>query len=127
MLQEALSINDGGQIVGRGYLTSSPTVTRYFLMEDPAAPAPSIAGLIAQVRALQAGGFLSRGNATALVAMLTTADRHLHGRCGRLSVLALEIFVRHVDMLIRTGRLSPTKGHPLVDQATLIIHALTRR
>jgi probable HAF family extracellular repeat protein len=127
VLQEALSINDGGQIVGRGYLTSSPTVTRYFLMEDPAPPAPSIAGLIAQVRALQAGGFLGRGNATALVAMLTTADRHLHGRCGRLSVLALEIFVRHVDMLIRTGRLSPTKGHPLVDQATVIIHTLTRR
>ena len=31
-----MSINDGGQIVGRGYLTSSPTITRYFLMQAPA-------------------------------------------------------------------------------------------
>ena len=37
VLQEALSINDSGQIVGRGYLTSSPTITRYFLMDAPAA------------------------------------------------------------------------------------------
>ncbi len=124
VLQEALSINDSGQIVGRGYRTSSPTITRYFLMDAPA-PAPSIAGLIAQVRALQTGGFLSRGNATALVAMLTTADRHLRGRSDRLSALALEIFERHVDMLIRTGRLSPTKGQPLIDQAHRIMDLLT--
>ena len=33
VLQEALSINRQGQIVGRGYLTSSLTVTRYFLLQ----------------------------------------------------------------------------------------------
>jgi probable HAF family extracellular repeat protein len=33
VLQEAHSINDRGQIVGKGYLTSSPTVTRYFLLQ----------------------------------------------------------------------------------------------
>jgi len=124
VLQEAMSINDSAQIVGRGYRTSSPTVTRYFLMQSTA-PRPAITGLIAQVRALQAQGFLSKGNATALVAMLKTADRHLRGRCSRLSVLALEIFVRHVDRLIRTGRLSPTKGQPLVDEANRIIGLLT--
>lgn len=32
VLQEAQSINDSGQIVGRGYRTSTPTVTRYFLL-----------------------------------------------------------------------------------------------
>jgi probable HAF family extracellular repeat protein len=124
VLQEALSINDRGQIVGKGYLTSSPSVTRYFLMDAAAAP-PSIAGLIAQVRALQAQGLLRKGNAIALVAMLKTAERHLRGRCSRLSVLALEIFVRHVDMLMRTGRLSRTNGQPLVDEANRIIDLLT--
>jgi probable HAF family extracellular repeat protein len=124
VLQEAFSINDSGQIVGRGYLSSSPTVTRYFLMQ--AVPAlTSIADLIAQVRALEAAGFLSHGNANGLVAELRVAESHLRGRCSRLSVLALEIFVRHVDLLIRTGRLSPTKGQPLVDGANLIIDSLT--
>ena len=123
VLQEAMSINDSGQIVGRGYLTSSPTVTRYFLMQATAGAA-SISDLIAQVRALQAAGFLSKGNATALVAHLLTADRHARGRCSRLAVIALETFVRQVDRLIRTGRLSPTKGQPLIAEANRIIDGL---
>ena len=52
------------------------------------------------------------------------ADRHAHGRCSRLAVIALEIFVRHVDMLIRTGRLSPAKGQPLIAEANRIIDGL---
>ncbi len=124
VLQEALSINDRGQIVGKGYLTSSPTLTRYFLMHA-SAPAPSISGLIAQVRALHAAGFLGRGNATALIAMLRIAERFSRHDCERGSVRALEIFVRHVDMLIRTGRLSPAKGQPLIDEANRIIDVLT--
>ncbi len=124
VLQEAYSINGRGQIVGKGYLTSSPSVTRYFLM-DAAAPAPSISGLIAQVRALHAAGFLGRGNATALIAMLHTAERFARHDCWRGAVRALEIFVRHVDVLIRTGRLSPNNGQPLIAEAHRIIDLLT--
>ncbi len=123
VLQEAVSINDGGQIVGRGYLTSSPTVQRYFLMQATAG-AVSIGDLIEQVRALHAAGFLSKGNATSLIAHLTTADRHARGRCSRLAVQALEVFVKQVDTLIRTGRLSPTKGQPLIIEANRIIDGL---
>jgi len=123
VLQEAMSINDGGQIVGRGYLTSSPNTTRYFLMQATAGAA-SIGDLIAQVRALQAAGFLSTGNATALVAHLKMADRHARGRCSRLAVIALETFVRQVDTLIRTGRLAPSKGQPLIAEANRIIDGL---
>jgi probable HAF family extracellular repeat protein len=123
VLQEAYSINDGGQVVGRGYLASSPTVTRYFLMQATAPPA-AISGLIAQVRALEAARFLSKGNATALVAELTTADRHMRARRSRLAVFALEVFIHHVDVLIRTGRLSATKGQPLIQEANRIIDAL---
>ncbi len=123
VLQEALSINDSGQIVGRGYLTSDPSTTRYFLMQATAGAA-SIGDLIAQVRALHAGGFLSKGNMKLLVAELTIADRHARGRRTRLAVIAMEIFVRHVDFLIRTGRLSPTKGQPLIAEANRIIDDL---
>lgn len=126
VLQEAFSINARGQIVGRGFLNSDPTVTRYFLL-DASAPLPSIGSLIQQVKALHRDGFLSRGNATAMIAELKLAERRLHSRCGRLSVLALEIFVRHVDVLIRTGRLSPGKGQPLIDQARLIIDSILAR
>jgi probable HAF family extracellular repeat protein len=125
VLQEAMSINDAGQIVGRGYLTSSPTVTRYFLM-DAAPPAQSITGLIAQVGALKADGFLSNGDATALVAMLRVSHLMLRLDRSGLAVHALEVFVRHVDLLIRRGRLSSTKGQPLIDEANRIIDMLTR-
>lgn len=124
VLQEALSINDGGQIVGRGYLSSSPTVTRYFLMDPSLAPEGSLSGLIAQVRALLAQGLLGRGPATALVAKLETAERHLDGRCSRLAVQSLESFVRQVDQLIRTRHLQATKGEPLIDEANRIIDEL---
>jgi probable HAF family extracellular repeat protein len=124
VLQEAFSINDDGDVVGRGYLSSAPTVTRYFLMQMQADdPVASIDDLIAQVRALHAAGFLSKGNATALIAMLKVADRFDDFDCTRRSVQALEMFVRHVDMLIRTGRLSPGKGQPLIVEANRIIDA----
>jgi probable HAF family extracellular repeat protein len=124
VLQEAFSINDHGQIVGRGYLTSSPSVTRYFLM-DASAPGSALANLIAQVRALQTGGFLSKGSATALVAMLQTSERLLRMDRSGFTVRALEVFVRHVDVMIRTGRLSATKGQPLINEANRIIDLLT--
>ena len=124
VLQEAASINDGGQIVGRGYLAASPTVTRYFLMDPSLTPGSAIDGLIAQVRALQADGLISKGNATALIAKLQAANRHLAGRCSRLSVQLLEVFVNQVDVLIRTRRLSAARGEPLIDEANRIIGAL---
>ena len=44
-----------------------------------------------------------------------------------LAVLSLEIFVKHVDLLIRAGRLAPSKGQPLIDQADRIIDAILGR
>jgi probable HAF family extracellular repeat protein len=124
VLQEAVSINDSGQIVGRGYLASSPTVTRYFLMDATQTPGSAIDGLIAQVRALQADGSINKGNATALVAKLQEANKHLLGRCSRLAVQSLEVFVNQVDVLIRTHRLSAAKGELLIDEANRIIDDL---
>ena len=39
-------------------------------------------------------------------------------------MIALEAFVHQVDTLIRTGRLSPTKGQPLIAEANRIIDGL---
>jgi probable HAF family extracellular repeat protein len=124
VLQEAHSINDGGQIVGRGYRTSAPTVTRYFLMEATS-PETALANLIAQVGALRDAQLLGKGSATALVAMLQVADRMLRADRSGLAVHGLEVFVRHVDVLIRTDRLSPTNGEPLIDEGDRIIELLT--
>jgi probable HAF family extracellular repeat protein len=127
VLQQAVSINDGGQIVASGALATDPPGTlRYYLL-DASAPAPSIDGLIAQVQALEAGHFLSHGSATSLIAQLTNAKRHLSAHCTRLAVQSLETFVNLVDTLIRTGRLSPSKGQPLIDAANRIIDNLVTR
>ena len=124
VVQEAFSINDGGQIVGRGYRLSSPTVTRYFLMEATA-PELAIANLITQVRALQAQSFLGKGDATALLAMLNAADRQLRTTGAGGAAHSLELFVQHLDIVMRTGRLSPTEGQPVIDEANRIIGVLT--
>lgn len=127
VLQEALSINAQGQIVGRGILSAaSPGVTRYFLL-DASAPGPAIDGLIAKVQALQASGFLSKGNATALIADLNAAAKFLRRGWTGGSVQLLEVFIHKVDTLIRARRLSSTKGQPLVDEANRIVTTLTRR
>src|SRR5262245_35359031 len=65
VLQDAVSINDRGQIVGRGVLTSSPDVVRYFLL-DASAPLPGVAALIARVEALDAARQLSHTQASIL-------------------------------------------------------------
>jgi uncharacterized membrane protein len=123
VLEDALSINDAGQIVGSGYRSDSPSVQRYFLL-DASAPPPSIACLIARVRALEARRLLSHGTATALVALLEGARRELRAGCERLAVMSLEIFADQVDRLIRARRLAPDVGQPLVDEAGRIVDDL---
>jgi probable HAF family extracellular repeat protein len=127
VLQEAFAVNARGQIVGRGYQAASPGETRYFLLDVVVDPLSAIRSLIEQVKALQKAGFLSKGNATAMIAELTIAECKLRTRHSRLAVLSLEVFVKHVDLLIRTGRLSPGKGQPLIDQAEAIIDGILGR
>jgi probable HAF family extracellular repeat protein len=124
VLQEAFSINDSSQIVGRGYRTSSPGVTRYFLMES-SSPEVALANLIAQVRALQADGLLSKGIATALVAKLQATDRLVGRDNSWAAVHTLEAFVRKVDVLVRTRRLSTPNGQTLIDEGDRIVNLLT--
>ena len=123
VLQDAVSINDRGQIIGRGALASSPDVVRYFLL-DASGPLPSIAALIARVEALEAARQLSHTQAALLIAYLRCAEKHVRaGRCA-LAAASLELFGRSVDLLIRTRRLSAANGQPLIDEADRIIDDL---
>jgi len=119
VLQDAVSLNDRGQIVGRGVLTSSPDVVRYFLL-DASAPLPSIAALIARVEALEAARQLSHTQAAILIAYLRCAEKHVRAGCPALAAASLELFSRSVDLLIRTRRLSAANGQPLIDEADRI-------
>jgi probable HAF family extracellular repeat protein len=119
VLQDAVSINDRGQIVGRGVLTSSPDVVRYFLL-DASAPLASIAALIARVEALDAAHQLSHTQASILIAYLRCAEKQVRAGCPGLAAASLELFSRSVDLLIRTRRLSAANGQPLIDEADRI-------
>ena len=123
VLQDAVSINDRGQIVGRGELASSPGVVRYFLL-DASAPLPSIAALIARVEALDAARQLSHTQAAILIAYLRCAELHVRAGCPGLAAVSLELFGRSVDLLIRTRRLSAANGQPLIDEADRIVDDL---
>ena len=123
VLQDAVSINDRGQIVGRGERASSPGGVRYFLL-DASAPLPSIAALIARVEALDAARQLSHTQAAILIAYLRCAELHVRAGCPGLAAVSLELFGRSVDLLIRTRRLSAANGQPLIDDADRIIDDL---
>jgi probable HAF family extracellular repeat protein len=126
VLQEAFSINDAGQIVGKGYLTSSPTVTRYFfLLTDTVDPEQATADLIEAVQGLRASGALRSGNANALIVKLEAAMTHLDAGNVGLAVEKLEDFINQVEAFIRTRKLDPEAGEPLIDEARAIIDTLT--
>jgi hypothetical protein len=73
------------------------------------------------VNAAEAAGTLGHGDATALLAKLDAASRHISaGRCGPAQAL-LDAFIIQVDALERTGRLPASEAADLRDAAMAAI------
>jgi probable HAF family extracellular repeat protein len=123
VLQEGLSINDHGQIVGRGYRTSSPTVTSYFLA-TPLSPAQATEALIERVNALVALGALGKGPGHALVAKLQAAARQVSLGNFRAASQQLSAFINHVNAQIGSGQLAAHHGAELLDAAQALAAVL---
>ena len=70
-------------------------------------------------------GELRRGQAYSLIAELQLALWFLRFPNGeRMAAVALDLFVREVDLLVRTGVLSPEEGGPLLETARGVIAQL---
>ncbi|MBL8324444.1 MAG: DUF3466 family protein [Rubrivivax sp.] len=123
VLQEGQSINDRGQIVGRGYRTSSPTVTSYFLA-TPLSPAQATEALIERVNALVAQGVLGKGPGQALVAKLRAAVHQVSLGNYATASHQLSAFIHQVNAQIRAGVLAPQTGQELLDAAHAIVALL---
>jgi len=129
VLLQATALNDAGQIVAWGATGATPetTVIRAFLLTPraPVTPAATIGGLIEEVRELRRSGELRRGQAASLIAELQLALwflRFPHGE--RMAAVMLDLFVRHIELYVRTGVLSPEEGSPLLETARGVIAQL---
>lgn len=88
-------------------------------------PSEQVEELIAQVRALAAGGALSPGNANSLESKLRAALASLDRGRTNAAVQQLRAFMREVEALVRSGRLEPEVGEELLDQADTVVGGLT--
>jgi pullulanase len=84
-------------------------------------PADQVALLAGDVQALAAAGLLKRGNASALLAKLGAAERHL--RQGALPPARGELgaFVNQVEALAKTGQLPAVQAEALLAEARAIL------
>ncbi len=129
VLLQATAVNDAGQIVAWGATGATPetTVIRAFLLTPraPVTPVATIKGLIEEVQELRRSGELRRGQAASLIAKLQLALWFLQFPNGeRMAVVMLDLFVRHVELYMRTGVLSPEEGSPLLETARGVIAQL---
>jgi len=125
VLRDAVSINDGGQIVGRGELPGQPYTIAYFLL-TPSTPQQVAGGLIDAIKKLQTDGVLNAGNANALIAKVTNAIKSIDGGNAAAAVNQLQAFISQVEAFIAAGKLTAAEGEPLIDIASWIIAGLTR-
>ena len=76
--------------------------------------------LCERVHALQAGGFLNRGQANSLCVKTDNAERHLLRNQPRQAISMLTAFRNEVASFISTGVLSAANGQPLITEANFI-------
>lgn len=90
----------------------------------PHDPASLLAGLIARVRELEAGGALSNGEANALIAKLQAAVEQVErGNRGAASN-QISAFINQVDALESSRRLSQTNAQDLRNRAQRVLERL---
>ncbi|HSV86659.1 MAG TPA: pullulanase-type alpha-1,6-glucosidase [Levilinea sp.] len=81
-------------------------------------PRVRLMNLIIDVQALRAGGYLNRGQATALVTKLQAAIARLNAKRPDLAANQLLAFINQVRGWMRAGLLSPEQAWPLIETAT---------
>jgi hypothetical protein len=84
-------------------------------------PQHRIANLIDEVQELYDQGLLNRGQANALVSILESALRSLGRGNLTATVNQLKAFINDVNALLKSGRLTPEQGLPLIAAAQDII------
>ena len=84
-------------------------------------PLQAIQALIDDVESLVAQGVLNRGNGNALISKLEAARKQLERGKIRPAGNEINAFINQVDALIRSRRLSPQQGQPLIDLAMNIL------
>jgi hypothetical protein len=86
-----------------------------------ATPVSTIEGLHARVEALVAGGVILPADGQSLYAKLDAARDKVNGGDNGGAIGSLSAFVNQVQAFIRTHKLTPAQGQPLIDSANVLI------
>jgi hypothetical protein len=88
------------------------------------APPPrdaAIAGLSDQVGEIEQSGAVGHGEANALRAKLDAALARLERGDTRQAIHMLEAFIRQVQALVRSGKITAEEGQALIDSALAVM------
>ena len=107
--------------------TNSANTTSEFsqciAVENPD-PLQAIQALINNVESLVAQGVLNHGNGNALISKLEAARKQLERGHIRPTGNQINAFINQVDAFIRSGKLTPQQGQPLIDAAMNILQQI---
>jgi pullulanase len=90
-------------------------------------PQVRLMNLIADVQALQAGGYLNRGQANSLISKLQNAISRLDTNRPDVAANQLQAFINQVKDFMNSGVLTPEQAWPLINTATDIREQILAR
>ncbi|HST19868.1 MAG TPA: right-handed parallel beta-helix repeat-containing protein [Blastocatellia bacterium] len=87
-------------------------------------PLQAIQALISDVESLVAQGILNHGNGNALISKLEAARKQLERGHIRPAGNQINAFINQVEALMRSKKLTPQQGQPLIDAAMNILRQI---
>lgn len=119
------SYSQAGIQVARGRIADKDSGSSDYTVDVTVASYQAgVGGLIEMIESLVTGGVLTGGNANSLISKLESAIQQLDRANIGPAINKLQAFINEVEAYIRSGRLEPGLGQPLVDEARRIIAAL---
>lgn len=121
----AMSINNKGEIVANSADPNHPGVEYAFLLTPVSeTPQGETEALAAAITDLSTTGVLSGGQATSLTALLRSGIQQMDRGNATAARNQLRGFIKEVNALMKSGKLSQAQGQPLVDEVNSIISRL---
>ncbi len=91
---------------------------------DVLTPVQKIEQITATVQDLVTSGVLNKGQGNALIVKLNAAEKNLNKENTNAAINELNAFINQVNAYIKSGKLSPTDGQELIDDANSVINVL---
>ena len=105
--------------------TDDEVKSGYIVVSNPLlTPVQELRQMTATVQSLVISGVLTKNDGNKLISNLDTAIKYLDARQANRAIKELNAFITQVEVDVQRGKLSPTQGQTLVDEANSVINVL---